>query len=246
MKRVVLNICHAALAGFVASIPKEFDLGGATIYNARNKIKVFTLPSGQKVNVKRYCQPLFFNRLVYTFIRTPKAVRAYEYALKLITLGVPTPSPIAYILESGCGLLTQSYLITEQSSLSRMFYEFGKGGIAGREFILDAFAQFTAQLHDKGVYHKDYSPGNILFDVINGIPQFTLVDINRMEFGPVDMDNGCRNFARLWGNTEMFELLAVSYAKARGFDENICRHLLLGYRYKFWKNHKDKVLFDYE
>ena len=44
--------------------------------------------------------------------------------------------------------------------------------------------------------HRDYSPGNILFDKIDGEYHFMLVDINRMSFGKISIDMGCANFAR--------------------------------------------------
>jgi len=55
--------------------------------------------------------------------------------------------------------------------------------------------------------HRDYSPGNILFDKIDGEYHFMLVDINRMSFGKISIDMGCANFARLWGQKAFFELL---------------------------------------
>lgn len=243
--KLVLNTNYESLREFITLLPTTFDTGGEVIYNARNQIKVFTLADGRKINVKRYCVPIFINRLVYTFCRQPKAVRAYEYADHLIELDVPTPMPIAYILEQRGGLLAYSFLITEQSSLHNMLYEFGKGTLSGREEIVKAFARFTAGLHEKGVYHKDYSPGNILFDVIQGVPQFTLVDVNRMEFGKVNMDKGCRNFARLWGKRDFFELIATEYATARHFNVQQCINLILKYRHAFWKTH-DRTLYDYE
>lgn len=243
--KVVVNPKYKSLRHFVVSLPALFDTEGDIIYNARNQIKVFTLPDGTRINVKRYRKPIFINRLVYSFLREPKAVRAYHYALRLLKLEVPTPEPIAYILEQKCGLLAYSFLITEQSPLRRMFYEFGTGTLVGRENIVKSFARFTADLHQKGVYHKDYSPGNILFEVTNGVPEFTLVDINRMEFGTVNMEKGCRNFARLWGKQDFFEMIAAEYATARNFDVAQCTALILKYRHNFWKQH-NRNLFDYE
>ena len=244
-RKIVINPEFEALRDFVESIPAKFAHEGRIIYDARNQIRVFTLPNGTEVNVKRYCVPMFFNRLIYSCFRQPKVLRAYEYAVKLKELGVSTPQRIAYILDTTCGFIAHSYLITEQAAQNRMLYEFGKGDLNGRESIVKGLAQFAAQLHEKGVYHKDFSPGNILFNIVDDVPQFTIVDINRMEFGAVDMDKGCRNFARLWGKSAFFELLADEYAAARGFDKTACRELIMKYRCEFWKTH-DRTLYDYE
>ena len=84
-------------------------------------------------------------------------------------------------------------------------------------------ATFTAHMHDKGILHKDYSPGNILWQRNDdGSCRFSLGDINRMHFGKVSMEEGCRNFRRLWGNKMFFEECAKTYAAARGMDEKKC------------------------
>ena len=63
-----------------------------------------------ELNVKRYRVPHLINRVIYRFFRQPKAVRAYEYALRLVAKGFETPAPIAYILFRKKGFLEYSYL----------------------------------------------------------------------------------------------------------------------------------------
>ena len=67
---------------------------------------------------------------------------------------------------------------------------------------------------------------------------FSLVDINRMHFGEVDIKKGCANFARLWGQTPFFILLGKEYARSRGMDEEECVRLILHYRKKFWNRYR--------
>lgn len=42
-----------------------------------------------------------------------------------------------------------------------------------------------------------------------------IIDLNRMRFGKVDIETGCKNFERLPGTHEMFVILADEYAKVR-------------------------------
>ena len=56
-----------------------------------------------------------------------------------------------------------------------------------------------------------------------------IIDLNRIRFREVGMEEGCRNFERLPGTPEMFEILADEYAKARGFDAQECLKLILKY-----------------
>lgn len=236
--QLIINQAYQFLESWLQTLPERFDKEGKVVYDARNQIRVIHVQDGLCVNVKRYGIPFLLNRLIYTCFRASKAERAYKYALRLQKLHISTPQPVAYILEYRNGLLWYSYLITLQSTLSRRFYEFGEGDMGGREQILAAFGQFTAQLHDAGVYHKDYSPGNILFDVIDGSPQFTIVDINRMHFGKVNMRKGCYNFRRLWGNPEMMNLVAKQYAIARGFDVLRTQQLVLTAWRHYWRHTK--------
>lgn len=222
------------LRHFVRSLPEAFEQGGRVIYRQRNEIRVFDLPDGRRFNVKRYHVPPLFQRIVYTLFRAPKARRAYDYALRLRAAGIETPSPVACLIERSGGLLCRSYFVSEQVDYDRNFYEFGRGGINGREDILRAFARFTARVHKAGFLHADYSPGNILFRATAGGADFCLVDINRMRFGPVSVRRGCANFARLWGGERMFRLLAETYAEARGADTAQCTAWTLSARRRFW------------
>jgi glycosyltransferase involved in cell wall biosynthesis/tRNA A-37 threonylcarbamoyl transferase component Bud32 len=232
--KIVLNPRKAEFETFIQSVHETFDKGGKTIYKQRNEIKVFNI-SEKDVNVKQFKVPNLVNRIIYTFFRRTKAERSYEYALKLKEKGIDTPEPIAYVLMKKNGLIHTSYYVSMQIAYEHTMYEFGRGGISGREHIIKAFARYTAELHEQGVYHKDYSPGNILFQEEETQTRFCLVDINRMLFGDVSVKKGCANFARLWGQKEMFSLMAKEYAHVRKASEDKCLRWILYYRNKFWK-----------
>ena len=234
--KIIINPEYQRFKDFITSLPERFSKEGEVIYKQRNEIRVFE-ENGERLNVKRYRKPIFLNRIVYRFFRQPKALRAYNNALIINEKKINTPEPIAYIIMYRVGLMCESYFVSKQVTYRRNMYEFGKGGIAGREYILKAFAFFTAKLHQSGIYHRDYSPGNILFDDENGKVQFCLVDINRMEFGEVSIEKGCKNFARLWGQKPMFEYIAKVYAEARNADIQYCTEKILQAREQFWKRY---------
>ena len=85
----VINPAYGRFEDFVRRVPRIFSEEGKTIYKARNEIKVFEV-DGVELNVKRYRVPLLINRIIYRFFRRPKAVRAYEYALRLVIYGTNT------------------------------------------------------------------------------------------------------------------------------------------------------------
>ena len=103
--------------------------------------------------------------------------------------------------------------------------------------IIRAFARFMARAHMEGILHRDLSPGNILFDQVNGTWRFSLVDTNRMHFGPVSVAQGCANFARLWGQKGFFEILAREYAAARQASPAFCREAIFTARERFWRRY---------
>jgi len=234
-KQMIINPRYQHLQPFLSQLPEIFLSEGEYIHDGRNKIKVFDM-AGLKVNVKQYRIPLLFNRFTYLYLRQPKAERAYRYALRLQEKGIHTPTPIAYIIERNKALLGYSYFISLQVNYPRRFYEFGNAPMdEPNRMIIEEFGRYTAFLHQQEIYHQDYSPGNILFDLQKGKPEFCLVDINRMYFGPVSLKKGCANFARLWGSPEMFRILATAYAKARGWEVNtVCTEVLKARR-RHWE-----------
>lgn len=230
--KLVVNPEFHALNDFVKRLPGCFEREGKTIYKERNELKIFE-EGGFLLNVKSYRKPVFANQVVYTFFRKSKARRAYENALEVLTQGFDTPKPVAYIEGKKGGLLNKSYFVCLQCPYTRMFREFANySDISGREDIPQALAQYVAKMHQAGILHLDFSIGNILFEKTEAGIHFSLVDLNRMAFQPVDQKTGCRNFERLRGNGEFFRILAETYAKARGFDAESCLKMMLHYNAK--------------
>ena len=93
--------------------------------------------------------------------------------------------------------------------------------------------------------HLDYSPGNILWDKDEQGYHFAVVDINRMRFGKVDMADGCAALRRLWGPKRFIELIARSYAAARGFDPDEAVRLTMQARTAFWTRYSRRHPVDF-
>ena len=230
---ITLNPSFENLRPFITKLPETFSRSGEILYQGRNEIRVIE-KEGIRLNIKEFRTPIFPNRIIYHLLRPTKAQRAYEYAFRLKQANFNTPEPIAFVVTRYWGLLGKCYFVSRQVDYPRRFYEFGTEPLEGKENIVRDFGFFTAQLHQAGIYHKDYSPGNILFDIKEGKAEFCLVDINRMEFGTVHLKKGCRNFARLWGKKPFFQIIAETYAQGRHFDPEECLNQILKYRRKFW------------
>ena len=222
---------------------------GELLKDGRNFIKVLDAPDGQRLNVKRYHVPSGPNRLVYSLgIRKPKGQRAYEYPQILLSRGIETPENIAYIEDRHLGMLGFSYFVCTQCDYGHELYEVGHAPDGTYNELAIALARFTAHMHENNVMHRDYSPGNILWKKDGQGYHFSVIDINRMYFGPVDIRMGCANFSRLWGPKHFIELLVCEYAGLRGFDETAAVNIAMASRAHFWKRFlkKHTVSFDVE
>lgn len=237
-----MNPSYESLCAFVTALPDRFETDGTYVYGGtRNLIKSFRAPDGTLLNVKRYHRPALLNRLVYSSgIRRPKGERAFEYPQLLLPKGIGTPEPVAYIEERRCGLIGLSYFVSIHSTYSHTLYEMGDAPATDYEPMADALAAFTAHMHEQQVLHRDFSPGNILWEKDDAGYHFQIVDINRMRFGTVGMKPGCRNFARLWGPKRFISLLVRAYAEKRGFNPSEAEVIALAARKSFWTGYMKK------
>ncbi len=244
-----INPKYAHLRNYIASLPTFFEDEGTYIYGGRrNLIKCFTAPDGTVVNVKRFCQPRLFNRLVYSYgIRQPKGQRAFDYPARLLDKGIETPEAVAYIEERNVlGLLGQCYFVSIQCSYAHRLYEMQQATPSVYEPLAEALAVYTANMHNQGVLHLDFSPGNVLWDIVDGHYRFSVVDINRMHFGMVSMEKGCKSFARLWGPKRFMQLLVRRYAMLRDFNPDQAETILMCERKAFWMRYQKKHTLEFE
>ena len=235
-RKVRLSCDFKSLEYWVKALPMRWANGeGRVIHSRRNELRKMSF-AGVDMVVKSFAMPNFVNRLVYGFLRKSKAQRSFEYAVKMNNLGIASPFPIAYYTER-CGFLfTRSYYVSKKSVCRYTFYDVIENeGLENRELYLRCVGQMTGRMHEAGVYPLDYSGGNILLDVVDGEVRFEIVDLNRMSFGRIDMDKGCRGFERLNVEPRALEIMAQEYARERGFDERECIELVKKYR---WYKHQ--------
>ena len=217
----------------------------------RNSLRLFQL--GDKIiNVKSFKVPNIFNQVAYRFFRKSKAQRSFEYANKLIELGIGTPQPIAYYEFPTVALFKKSFYVSEQLEVDYTYRDLTRDfTIPKHEEMLRAFTKFTYTLHENNILFLDHSPGNTLIKVTGTTFDFYLVDLNRMEFKPLDFDTRLKNFARLTVHKSIVEIMSDEYAKCIGkpyqqvfdlmwqytneFQEKFQRKKRLKKKLKFWK-----------
>lgn len=201
------------------NIKNFFTQNNNTIHKARNELKVIEY-EGIETVVKAFKIPNKLNQVVYAYFRDSKAKKSYNNALELIKLGINTPEPIGFIEFYKYGLFKESFFISKKLDYLFTIREPLRDlEFKDRETILKKFTEFTYLLHKNNVYHKDYSAGNILVFQKDGEYCFSIVDINRMEFKPMGVDEGLDNFAKLWLDENSLLLIAKEYAALCGCDE---------------------------
>jgi len=217
----------------IEKIVSSFDERGNQIKDARNKLKLFDL-KGQTVNIKSFKVPNRINKLVYKFFRKGKAQRSFEYASKLIEMGIGSPQPIAYYKEESILFLKKSFYVSEHLDYDLTYRELIHDfNYPDWENILRAFTRFTFKLHEKGVYFLDHSPGNTLIKRKEQDYEFYLVDLNRMKFKSLTYNERIKNFDRLSKHENMVRIMSDEYAKCINKNPNAVFDLMWKYTNQF-------------
>lgn len=236
MKYVINPAYKEKLEHFLCNIRGYFFDNHNTIHKARNELKIIAY-DGIDTVVKSFKVPNLINRIVYTFFRDSKAKKSYDNALKI---GEFTPTPVGYIEFFRFGLLQESYFISEKFTYDFTIREpLLDKNFEDRENILRAFGHFTFLLHEKNIFHDDYSPGNILIKKHEDHYEFKIVDINRMKFFTFSRKDRAKNFAKLWAKDEDLRIIADEYTKhfktKEDFAELACYYSLKNKKIKNFK-----------
>lgn len=238
----------------ILQILHEFDVSGKLFGNGdRNKIKLFEV-NGKTINIKSFKVPHFINKIAYRYFRKSKARRSFEYANKLLELGVGTPQPIAFFESFTFIGLQKSFYISEHLNCDLTYRELVEiPDYPDRENILRQFTKFSFDLHEKGIEFLDHSPGNTLIRKnALGTYDFFLVDLNRMEFhNEMPFEMRMKNLCRLTPLKEMVATMSNEYAKfykvpeqkifdtlwqyTANFQEQFYRKKRLKKKLRFWK-----------
>ncbi len=207
------------LEDWIRNLPDYFADNGQSIFKSRNEVKIFDVENLQ-LNVKAFKVPNLINRFAYVYLRGSKAERSYNYARKFLSLGIPTPLAIGFVECLSNGLLRKSYYISLHCHYDFTLREVLNYRISERDEILRQWMEFTyLKLHRNNIFHRDYSPGNVLINRIDDRYEFNIIDLNRMKFGNIDFNTGLKNFRQLDTDHGTLQLLASEYAKLRGQDE---------------------------
>lgn len=199
------------------------------VEGSRNSIKTSFL-GDEEVNIKFFQKPGIIKSIIYSFFKSTKAKRSYDYAHYLIEHAILTPFPIAYVEERKLfGLLGNSFYISHQVNCDFTFRELiHNPKFPEREAILKQFTAFTYKMHEAKIHFQDHSPGNTLIvKRENGVYDFYLIDLNRMKFDELSLEQRMDNFKKLWLSKQMIHIIAKEYAQLAQQPEELVLKLLM-------------------
>jgi serine/threonine protein kinase len=208
------------LKDFVLNIKTYFNQkDNLVIYNKRNIIKVINF-EGKKYVVKSFKIPHLLNQIVYRFFRESKAKRSFFNSIRLKKMHINTPEPIGYIEFPTHFRFKESFYISELFDFDfEIRAVFLDKNFEDRENILKKFIEYTYTLHQKGVYHIDYSPGNILIKKENNNYIFSIIDVNRMKFLELDNNLRMKSISKLTTDINDNNFMIQHYAKISKVDK---------------------------
>jgi len=219
-----LEVIEDRYKDFLIAIKEHFKKSKNSIHKARNELKIID----EKV-VKSFKKPSLLKSIIYSL--TPsKAKRSFYYSLKLKEFA---PTPIGYIEFYKSGLLQESFFVAKKFDYDFTIREVLLDcDFKDREIILREFARFTFKLHESNVLHLDYSPGNILIKKEQGGFSFKVVDLNRMKFKELSVNERLKNFNKLWASDEDIDTIISEYANLVGIEKKDAVKLAQRYNQK--------------
>lgn len=201
----------------------------------RNIVSKAELTEGTFV-IKDFRGMYFVNRLAYSFFRKSKAVRSFEHSERLNKMGILTPEPVAWIDEYTSGFLQRSVFISTffpHQTLGQFLANIRESEWHIKRSVLQHLAIFAIDLHRKGVYHDDFSVGNIFVIPTPRGYDFALTDLNRMRFfKSISFEKAMGNFRKIQFNSDDLRVFITEYARLSSRDPEAALAGLLKLKYR--------------
>ena len=231
--RIHLREPYRGFRDQIAELPRTMGDRGVVLHSGRNLIKRLSIPSSDgsaiEVVVKSFAVPTRLHGFVYAHLRRSKTLRCMSNAMRLLEIGVGTPDPVACIEFREFGCLRRSHYVSRywhhDHDLTALLYR-GVSHGPDTQALLEQLAGFTAMQHDQGVMHQDYNPGNILVRARGGSFEFSLVDLNRLRFQRVGINDRISGLIRLTTIADYLRIIGRRYAVLYGVEpDEFCRRL---------------------
>ncbi len=254
------GVCRPDMAAKITDLFSALKSGVCpgfdVLRDARNRVWRGVLPGKEgKIVIKLFNPPPQFRRFLQGK-KGDKALRSWNGAQELLRRGIFTPWPAAFFHHAGNPLSSESWFVCDDFaggfSVRSAFTAFSAGadrfeGMKAGE-LYDQVAMFLRKTHERGVYFRDLSAGNLLFRFgRDKTLEFALIDTARAVF--YDKAAGLRqrlcDLMRLchpldWKGRKVFlsKYMALSGRRYRSW-MNVAFHY---YDFKHWLKKKIRPL----
>jgi len=118
-------------------------------------------------------------------LRPPKARLEFENAVRLRELSIPCAEPLAWA-ETDSVWPGESVIVTREVTGAVPLEEYLSDSMPSveRRAVAVELGRLIARMHAAGVAHPDPHPGNLLVQATPDGPQFVLLDVHAVRFGP--------------------------------------------------------------
>ena len=237
---------YFSLKEAILDIKKNFSSTGESIKSGRNHLKIIDLDN-KKFVIKSFKKPTAIKSYTYGNIYPSKAKRSFDYANILLSKGIHTPEPVAYIDYYKGLQFQESFYISEyypyDYDLSVLFTERGDNKIPfnDSEVLWTAFMKFTVELHNLEINHLDYTRRNVLITQQGSEYSFSIVDLNRIDFKSLSLRERMKSLSRITSDSDLVKMIATYYSASSDYDYDKCLHLLQYFvreHQKYWDTKK--------
>lgn len=241
---IQINSLYEELMPLVESVARDgLPADSRLVYSGRNTVVAVHTDMGP-INIKAFRVPHIINRVAYGLLRPSKAARSFNNAMRLLSLGIDTPEPVAYAETRTAGLFGKSYYFSRHEEGVCEVRDLARR--PERDTMIAEIAALMARMHAAGILFKDFSPGNLLYRTdAAGRRRYMLVDINRMSFGVHERDRQMAMFERLIHDEDLTAQLARDYCTASGIapgspeGERLIADARASYR-AFWRRRRER------
>ena len=225
--RIIINKPFKTYYNQISELPENFFLEGETLLNRKNRAHTkkinITTPTGETIEtaVKVYYISKVIRGFAYANLKKTHARRSMINAKRILDMGFLTPDPIACIERLKFpGICYCNYYVSKfwDSNLDLYSILYQEGGGDQHQVLFEELAHFSAKLHNNGIFHLDFHPGNILVRFTGTNFNFSLIDLDHFRFTTPTIMDRIKGLVRLTIFPHILRIIGFHYFKSTNID----------------------------
>ncbi len=161
-----------------------FDTGTVKRIHISKRADLLVIKDGDCSVCVKYFHDQRFRVKLRTFLGLAKGRKGYRAGVKLRQAGVRVPEQLVCLEFQPFGpTVVVMELLEEIRTVAGWFAGASKNGrVTPSRVLIRQFAEFTADLHRRGIFHCDFSPRNVMVQGEGDALKFVLIDLEDIRF----------------------------------------------------------------